>query len=67
MRNDARPFGEALRHDHDVDRRERDEDRAGTTAAREQIRDDKRFVTDRDPGDEETAMPAPDATLRTKI
>jgi len=74
MRNDARPIGEALRHDHSADRQE-DDIRDPAIRGREsnavqwQSHGNRceTFERDCDPGDEETVIPASDSTLRTKI
>jgi hypothetical protein len=72
MRNDARPIGEAVRDDRDADRRESNTGesaigRAGSEGNQRAARQSRKgFITDRDPGDEE-ALPASDATLKTKI
>jgi len=74
MRNDARPIGEALRHDHNADRQEDDTrdpaiQRRESNAVYWQSQDNRgeTFERDCDPGDEETVIPASDSTLRTKI
>ena len=74
MRNDARPIGEAMHHDDE--RRQPDEGDRNRVSGRERTRGGEkesgrnRYLTDRDPGDEETdeeTRPADDAMLRTKI
>jgi hypothetical protein len=61
MRNDARPIGEAFRdiaeHDRPENHRPQPEGRAPAERAHEE---NKPFVTNRDPGDEEVPADASD-------